>query len=129
LILLDENILEGQRLLLEARRIAPRQIGVEVARKGLKDEQIIPLLRRLRNPTFITRDLEFYDPGLRHRGYCLVVANIGQSEVAAFVRRFLRHPEFRTQSQRMGTVARMSQTGIICWRLGVSREGALGWSR
>ena len=52
MIILDENILEGQRLLLDASRIAARQIGVDIGNKGLKDEEIIVLLRRQRNPTF-----------------------------------------------------------------------------
>jgi hypothetical protein len=38
LIVLDENILDGQRLLLEASRFAPRQIGV-----NMKDEQLLVL--------------------------------------------------------------------------------------
>ena len=73
MILLDENILEGQRVLLEARRLAVRQIGVDLGRKGLQDEQIIVLLRDLSRPTFFTRDAGFHFPDLRHRSYCLVV--------------------------------------------------------
>jgi hypothetical protein len=41
LIILDENILDGQRLLLGASRIAVRQIGVDIGHKGLKDEEIV----------------------------------------------------------------------------------------
>ena len=54
--LLDENVLEVQRLLLESWRIRVRQIGVDAGRKGLKDSEIIVLLRQLRNVTFFTRD-------------------------------------------------------------------------
>jgi len=43
LIILDENILDGQRLLLEASRIVARQIGVDIGHKGLKDEEIVVL--------------------------------------------------------------------------------------
>src|SRR5207247_4573554 len=89
LIVLDENIREGQGLLLATSRCAPRQIGVDIGRKGLKDEEIIVLLSRQRNITFFTRDAGFYLPGLRHRSYCLVVMSVGQNEVAAFIRRFL----------------------------------------
>jgi hypothetical protein len=38
LIILEENILDGQRLLLEASRIATRQIGVDVGHKRLDKE-------------------------------------------------------------------------------------------
>jgi len=62
LIILDENILDGQRLLLQSWRLPARQIGVDIWRKGLKDEEIIVLPRRQRNPTFLTRDAGFYEP-------------------------------------------------------------------
>jgi hypothetical protein len=65
LIILDENILDGQRLLLQTWRLAARQIGVNLGRKGLKDEEIVVLLRRQRNPTFFTRDAGFYQAALR----------------------------------------------------------------
>ena len=67
MIVLDENILDGQRLLLESWKIAPRQVGLDIGRKGLKDEEIVVLLRRSRQPTFITRDLGFYASELRHQ--------------------------------------------------------------
>lgn len=54
--ILDENILKSQRELLEGRRIAVRQIGVNAGRKGMLDEEIIPLLQQLSRPTFFTRD-------------------------------------------------------------------------
>jgi hypothetical protein len=127
LILLDENILEGQRLLLEGWNVAVRQIGVDAGRKGLADEEVIVLLRRLRRPTLFTRDLGFYTPELRHHNYAIVVAAVGQYEMAAFVRRFLRHPAFNTQSRRMGKVARLSPTGIAFWQIRRQQEAHLGW--
>jgi hypothetical protein len=51
-IVLDENIIDGQRLLLEVSKFAARQVGLDVGRKGLKDDEIVVLLRRLREPTF-----------------------------------------------------------------------------
>ena len=53
MIILDENILDAQRLLLEASRIPVREIGVDIGHKGLQDEEIIVLLRWQRNPTFL----------------------------------------------------------------------------
>jgi hypothetical protein len=58
--ILDENILDGQRLLLEASRVATRQIGVDVGRKGMKDDEIAVFLRQQRHVTFFTRDADFY---------------------------------------------------------------------
>jgi len=39
----DENILDGQRLLLEASRVAIKQIGVDIGRKGMKDDGLAPI--------------------------------------------------------------------------------------
>jgi len=97
-------------------------------RKGMKDDEIIPLLCSLRRPTFFTRDLGFYERDLCHAQYCLVCIAVGQYEAAAFVRRLLRHPEFDTQAKRMGTVIRVSRGGLRVWRLHAEQDIALSWS-
>lgn len=129
MIILDENIPDGQRLQLQAWRLAARQIGFDLGRKGLKDEEIVVLLRRQRNPAFFTRDAGFYQPILRHRNYCLVMASVGQNEVAAFIRRFLRHADFDTQAKRMGRVVRISHAGMAVWRLRSQTEVHLVWNQ
>ncbi len=50
--ILDENVLKDQRQLLHSWRIAIHQIGYDVGRKGMQDDEIIPLLHQLRRPTF-----------------------------------------------------------------------------
>lgn len=42
--ILDENILESQRQLLLRWKIPFGQIGYKIGRKGMSDEEIIPLL-------------------------------------------------------------------------------------
>ena len=44
---LDENILESQRQLLRNWGVQVRQIGFELGRKGMADEEIIPFLLTL----------------------------------------------------------------------------------
>ena len=127
MIILDENILEGQRLLLEAWNISVRQVGLDFGRKGLKDEQIVVLLRRLRHPTFVSRDLGFYKPVLRSQGYAIVVAAVGQYEMAWFIRRFLRHPLFDTQAKRVGKVVRLAPAGISFWQVRHQRQTRVDW--
>ena len=127
MIILDENILDGQRLLLEGWKIAARQVGLDVGRKGLKDEEIVVLLRRLRQPTFFTRDVGFYTPALRHPHYAIVVAAVGQYEVAAFVRRFLRHALFDAHSKRTGRILRVAPSGITYWQLRQEDQTVAGW--
>jgi len=64
---LDENIIAPERARLRAWRIHFRSIGEEVGRLGMKDQNnIIPLLHRLKWPTFFTRDHGFYHPTLLH---------------------------------------------------------------
>jgi hypothetical protein len=41
--ILDEQVLESQRQLLRSWRIPIRQIGHDIGRKGMKDQEIIPL--------------------------------------------------------------------------------------
>ena len=60
MILLDENIIDSQRLLLQSWKIHIRQIGFEIGRKGMKDSEIIPFLHKTGEITFFTRDGGFY---------------------------------------------------------------------
>lgn len=59
MILLDENFPDSQRQLLRSWRIRPQQIGYETGRKGMQDEEIIPLLHQLRRPTFLRSTMIF----------------------------------------------------------------------
>ena len=124
---LDENIPDSQRQLLRSWRIRVRQIGHEVGRQGLKDEEIIPLLHKLSSVTFFTRDLGFYHRRLCHKSYCLVCLAISQYEVASFIRRFLRHPNFNTRAKRMGKVVRASHKGIQLWKAHTEKEEEMAW--
>jgi hypothetical protein len=125
--ILDENIQESQRQLLRNWRIAVRQIGHELGRKGMADEEILPFLLRLRRPTLFTRDLGLYNRSLCHARYGLVTLAIRQQEAAHFVRRLLRHPDFNTQAKRMGAVVRVMHTGLAAWHIHAKHEVRLGW--
>ena len=59
--ILDENIPESQRAELRTKRVPVRKIGHDITRKGIKDDQIIPLLHHLDRPTFFTLDGDFCD--------------------------------------------------------------------
>lgn len=124
---LDENILEDQRQLLLDWRVPIRQIGYEVGRKGMKDDEIIPFLLSLSRPTFFTLDMGFYRRGLCHARYSLVCLDVRHHEAATFVRRLLRHREFDTQVKRMGTVIRVSSVKLAVWRLHAEQETSFGW--
>jgi hypothetical protein len=125
--ILDENIPKSQRLLLESRGLRVKQIGVDVGHKGMLDEEIIRLLHALRQSTFLTRDEDFFDRRLRHTGYCIAYLAVDKDEVAFFVHRLLRHHVLKTKAQRIGSVIRVSSSGIYLWRLHSKEEEFLSW--
>jgi predicted nuclease of predicted toxin-antitoxin system len=125
--ILDENIPASQGQLLQGWGVHVCQIGFDLGRSGLQDEEIIPLLLRQRRPTFFTRDEDFDDRRLCHAKYCVVYLDVDKYEVATFVRRYLRHPACRTQAQRMGTVVRVSSARLVIWRLRATDAETLPW--
>ena len=125
--ILDENIIASQRQRLRSWRIRVRQIGVDIARKGFQDEEILPFLYPLRRPTFFTRDRGFYRREVCHRQYSIVCLEVAPEEVAVFVRRLLRHPRLNTQAKRLGTVVRASHRGLGIWQFHAQEEEVLLW--
>lgn len=125
--ILDENVPANQRQLLEHWHIRVRQIGYNVGRRGMQDDEVIALLLRERRPTFFTRDEDFYERKLCHRRYCLVYLAVDKNEVAAFIRRFLRHPVVDTLPKRLGSVIRVSRAGLAMWRIRASRPITVVW--
>lgn len=126
--IIDENIVFNQRLRLSALKIHYKQIGFDIGRCGMKDENdIIPLLHSQRRPTFFTRDEDYYDARLLHPDYCLVHLDVLADETAEYIRKFLRHAAFRTRNYRMGKVIRVRHGGLSYWRMGAEKEVRVGW--
>ncbi len=84
--LLDENRTKDQKELLEKWRYNVRQIGVDVATKGIKDTQIITLLQQLHGVLFLTRDTDFFKHNYCHPNYCIVYLDVEKNETAWFIR-------------------------------------------
>jgi len=124
---LDENVPDRERRLLEKWHVRVRQVGVELARKGITDENVIPLLHELRGVTFFTRDRDYYRRDWCHSRYCLVFLNVEESDTADMIRRFLRHRRFQTWAQRKGTVMRVSESGMLVWRLKAKKVEIVSW--
>ncbi|PJH74795.1 MAG: hypothetical protein CO064_10080 [Anaerolineae bacterium CG_4_9_14_0_8_um_filter_58_9] len=125
--ILDENVLESQRQLLMKWGVSIHQIGQDVGRKGMDDEEIIPFLLTLRQPTFFTQDSDFFKRSLCHSRYGLIHLDVDEMEAATFIRRLLRHREFDTYAKRMGVVIRASHMGLSVWRLHVEQEEHFAW--
>lgn len=122
--LLDENFPKDQIPLLRATGLLVRQLGKDIAALGIQDDNILPVLHRYRNITFLTQDQDFFRRRLCHPSYCLVWLDVRPRDTADFVLRFMAHPEFRTHAQRMAKVIRVHYDCITCWdqnRLGLLR--------
>ena len=116
MILLDENFPNDQLPLLKDWGIAFRLIGRDVGRLGVKDPDIVPLLHQHRGVTTFTLDWDFFNPNLCHTAYGVAWLDVRADDAAHFVRRFLKHPRFKSQALRMGIVARIHHQGIELWR-------------
>ncbi len=110
--LLDENITKDQKDLLEKWRFNVKQIGVDIATKGIQDIQIITLLQQLHGVLFLTRDTDFFKQNYCHKHYCIVYLDVEKTETAYFIRKFLKHPDFNTTAKRLGKVVKVNQTLI-----------------
>ena len=111
--------------------MAVRVTGENLAEKSTSDENILPVLRRLKQPTFFTRDRDFWNPKWCHSRYALVYLDIPEHEgqIAWYVRRFLRHAEFDTSAKRLGKVFHVRQLGVRTWAHGARRPSVTRWER
>ena len=123
----DENVPDSQGALLRRKGVAFRQIGQELGRLSMGDEEIIALLHQLDRPTFFTLDGDFYDRGLCHKRYCLAYLDIEEATAAEYVRRVLRHRRLNTRAKRMGSVIRVSPDGLVLWRIHQEQKEHLAW--
>jgi hypothetical protein len=125
--IVDENIPSGELSRLRNKRIPFRKIGQDLGRKGIDDEDIIPLLHSLDRPTFFTLDEDFYDRRLCHERYCLIHLDIDEELAAFFIQRILRHRALNTKAKRMGLVIRAMPNELAVWRINIKKEARLRW--
>ena len=116
MILLDENIRQDQGVQLRRWRAPFRHLVDDIAPAGTKDPDIIPLLHRLKQPTFFTHDRDFFQQRLAHPAYYLVWLDVFDGEAARFIRALLKHERFNTAAKRRGLVARAHHDGIHYWQ-------------
>jgi hypothetical protein len=127
-ILLDENFPQDQRLLLLRFGFKVRQIGEEEGRAGMQDDEIIPLLVRKRNITFITHDRDFYGSELCHSAYCIIHLAVKADSLAEYARRVLCHKEFSPSKKRLGKVLAAGPAGINVFVKGSHRPVRIAWT-
>lgn len=116
-----------ERDLLTSWKIRYRQVGRDVGRVGMTDQDILPLLRRLKPATLFTRDLGLYRREHRDPRFALVSLAVKESDTANSIRRFLAHPGFSTDAHRLGHVFLVSFEAIRVWAPRAAREKRVGW--
>jgi len=127
-IILDHNIPADQAQQLRRQRIHFRQIDFEVGRPEWDDlQEILRFLHATKQITFFTRDLGFFRARLRHANYCLVVLTVPVLETAYYIRKVLRHPDFKTRAKRNGKVMKVSTDRITFWETGWQRQSTTRW--
>jgi hypothetical protein len=129
MLIIDENVSEIEVWRLREWGIAVRQIGPDIAAASVSDENILPILHRLKRPTFFTRDQDFWSPLHVHAKYCLVFLDIREHEglIASTIRRFLRHTAFDTHAKRMGKVIRLYPSTVCFWQHGKRSLQSVAW--
>ena len=127
MFVLDENFPESQRALLRKRRFSFRSVGADIAASGASDENLIPVLLTLKQPTFFTFDSDFFRRRLGHPRYALVYLDCFPGDGARLVEAFLKLPQFATRSMRMGVVARVRTSGVSYWKWRSTSLLSLSW--
>jgi hypothetical protein len=96
----------------------------------IKDERVPTILRELRQPTFVTIDMGFWNARLRDARYCILCFPLRSDEqraIPGLLKHLLRMSEFATKAARMGKVARVSQSHTDYWQLGDEQPHRLTW--
>ena len=131
-IILDDQLFDLEVLVPIARWITVQRLRDLRPGEVIKDDRVPVLLRQLRQPTFVTIDMGFWNRGLRDARYCILcfpLRNEKQYELPGLLRRLLRLPEFRTKRARMGKVAQVRPTHIEYWQLGDEQLHRLIWPK
>jgi hypothetical protein len=133
MIVLDEQL---QGLGLEdtiARWYRGSVLVVKKLRPGtvIKDEAIPSLLRRLRQPTFVTINYtDFWRRVPADKSYCIVCLElpVEQADKASgWLRQLFRLPEFKTKGARMGTVVLARSQQLRYYRTPAQHIHRLRW--
>jgi len=97
----------------------------------IKDETIPTLLRRVKQPTFVTiNHSDFWRRVPADRSYCVVCLKLTAEQadqIPGWLRRLFRSPEFKTKGVRMGKVVFASRRGLQYYNTREKLIHILGW--
>ena len=96
----------------------------------IKDDRIPLLLHELKQPTFVTIDVGFWNRNLLDPNYCILyfaLQDQQQSQLPDMLRRLLRIIKFKTKDIRMGKIAKVSTRSIEYWQWNTPERHHLLW--
>lgn len=85
----------------------------------IKDDCIPFLLRELKQPTFVTINVGFWNKNLVDPNYCILYFSLQdnqQAQTSKLLRQFLHQKEFKTKAIHKGKIAKVGTTGIDYWQ-------------
>ena len=115
MIVFDENVHQQRLMDAVAGWYRGRVLSITTLRPDtlIKDEAIPSLLHRVRQPTFVTTNVDdFWRRVPAHPRYSIVGVVLPHEqlhEMPDLLRRLFRLPEFKTKARRMGKVVRVSR--------------------
>lgn len=133
MIVLDEEL---QGLGLEeaiSRWYRGAVLMVKELRPGtvIKDESIPVVLRKVKQPTFVTINWsDFWRRTKANRSYCVVCMKLSADqagEVSSLLRQLLSRSGFGTKRERMGKVVLISRRGFQYYSIGEKLTHIGGW--
>lgn len=111
----------------EVRRfLAIDHVGSGFGRRGMKDDE---LCRELTGSlkTFHTKDSDFFRRRHVHPSYCILWYDVPAGTLARYVRRILRHPQFKTHAKRFGNVIHVAPSHIEYYTRSAVGKINLNW--
>lgn len=127
MIVIDESIQDNRIIRAIADWYPGQVISIMDLRPAtlIKDDGITTLLNKVKQPTFVTINVEdFWLKFQANQRYCIIALQLTQlqvkQETSVWLRKLLLLPEFRTKAARMGRVVYMRSSRIEYY--GVDRQ-------
>lgn len=123
MIILDEHLSNETLKMAIAHWYQGKVTFVKLLRPQtlIKDDAIVALLRRLKQPTLVTINwTDFWKKLPADRRYCLICFAIDldrRNEIPSLLRQVLNLKQFNTKAARMGTVIRVTKKSVHYYRI------------
>ncbi|MGE0682057.1 MAG: hypothetical protein AB7P69_14305 [Candidatus Binatia bacterium] len=127
-IVLDEHLGDTEVLEPLRRWITAVKIEDLAPDETLKDDRLLQMLRKQKQPAFVTLDAGFFHKNCCDRRYCLVsfvVPHQQQHRIPGLLRRSFHLPEFKSKTAGMGKVVRVNEERVEFWQVGGEKRQTL----